>query len=409
MFWLDAWQELLQLLWRHRTRTLLTALAVGWGIYLLVILLAVGRGLQNGAESDFKDDAVNSIWLRGTKTSEPFAGRGPGRKLRFKNGDVEAIARIAGVEHITGRYYVSGNFTVTRGSKAARFDIRGCHPAHRFLEKTLLREGRFINQRDIDERRKVAVIGPEVRQTLFGTEPFLGQEISVKGVVYQVVGLYDDEGSKGELRKIYIPISTAQLVYHGADNVHHIMYTVGEASVEQSVRMEHETRQLLAQRHRFSPTDRRALNVSNNLERFDKVRDIFRWIQAFVWVVGIGTLFAGVIGVSNILLISVQERTVEIGIRKALGATPFALVRMVLFEALVITVVAGYVGLFSGVATVEAFEYWLPDLDFIKDPDVDFRASWISLGVLVLAGGLAGLAPAWRAARVKPIVAMRGL
>jgi putative ABC transport system permease protein len=166
---------------------------------------------------------------------------------------------------------------------------------------------------------------------------------------------------------------------------------------------------VLAQRHGYAPDDRRALSVSNNLERFDKVREIFRWIDAFVWVVGIGTLFAGVIGVSNILLISVQERTVEIGIRKALGATPFTLVRMVLFEACVITVVSGYVGLFSAVATVEAFKYWLPNLDFIKDPDVDFAAGGIALFVLVLAGALAGLAPAWRAARVKPVVAMRGL
>jgi putative ABC transport system permease protein len=409
MFWLDAWQELFQLLWRNRMRTVLTALAVAWGIYLLVILLALGRGLQNGAERDFRDDAVNSIWVRGMKTSEQYAGRGPGRQVRFKNGDIDAVTRLAGVEHITGRYHVSGSFAVTRGSKSARFDIRGCHPDHRYLEKTLLQQGRFINERDIEERRKVAVIGPLVREALFGAAPFLGENITIKGVVYKVVGLYDDEGGMGELRRIYIPISTAQLVYHGADNVHNIMYTVGDVSVEDSVQMEARTRTLLAARHGFSPTDRRALRVNNNLQRFDKVREIFRWISAFVWLVGLGTLFAGVIGVSNIMLISVQERVVEIGIRKALGATPFALVRMVLFEALVITVIAGYLGLFGGVMTVEAVNRWLPNNDFVKNPAVDFRAGWTALGILVLAGAAAGLAPAWRAARVKPVVAMRGV
>jgi putative ABC transport system permease protein len=410
MFGLDAANELLQLLWRNRVRTALTALAVSWGIFLLVILVALGRGLENGAVHDFRDDAVNSIWIRGMKVSLPFNGRAPGRKVQFKNADLLALQRrLNGIEHLSGRYYVSGNFAVSHGPKSAHFDIRGVHPDHVFLEKTLITEGRFINPRDIDERRKVAVIGPLVQKALFGDEPYLGREIQIRGVIYQVVGLYDDEGGRGELSRIYIPISTAQLVYHGSDNIHHILFTVGEASNEQSAAMEQRARSLLSERHGISLADRRALNINNNLIRFQKVSEIFRWISAFVWLVGLGTLLAGVVGVSNILLISVQERSVEIGIRKALGATPLALVRMVLSEALVITLLAGYFGLFSGVALVEFARPWFADSDLVRNPEVDLKSSLIALAILVSAAMIAGAAPAWRAALVKPIVAMRSL
>lgn len=405
----DTWQELFSLLWRNKLRALLTAFSVAWGVFMLVLLLAAGRGLQNGVERDFRDDATNSIWVRGEKTSLPYGGRAPGRDVRFVNDDIDALLReVPGIEYISGRFYLWGNYYVRHGTRSAQFDIRGCHPEHLHLEKTILLEGRFINPVDVEQRRKVAVIGPEVRQLLFGAEPFLGEYIQINGVQYQVVGLFDDEGGQNELRKIYIPISTAQLVYHGGNRLHHIMYTIGETSVEQSAIMVEQTRSAIARRHQFSPNDRRALQITNNLERFRKVSEIFAWIRVFVWVVGIGTLFAGVMGVSNIMLISVRERTVEIGIRKALGATPWAIVKLVLLEALLLTAMAGYVGLVAGTVVVELIREHVPENDYLREPRVDFEAAVGALVVLVIAGVLAGLMPALRAASVKPVVAMRG-
>jgi putative ABC transport system permease protein len=220
--------------------------------------------------------------------------------------------------------------------------------------------------------------------------------------------VYRDEGGLGELKKIYVPISTAQLVYGGGDRVHNIMFTTSSDSVEESERMADAARALLARRHHFSTSDRRALHVTNNLERFEKLNAIFRGIRFFVWAVGVGTIFAGMVAIGNIMLISVKERTVEIGIRKALGATPASLVRMVLQESLFITSVAGYSGFVAGAFVVEAFRRYLPPNDYIRAPEVDFQTAVVATALLVASGVVAGLVPALRAAQVKPIVAMRG-
>lgn len=404
----DTMLEILSLIRRNKLRTALTALSVAWGIFMLVLLLAAGTGLQHGVEYDFRDDAANSIWLRGGEVSLAHKGNAPGRRIEFTNADLDAIAReVPGVEHITGRFYLWGGFEVSRGDRHAAFDIRGCHPDHLYLEKTILLAGRFINEIDIRKRRKIAVIGPEVERALFPGENPLGQYISIRGVNYKVVGLYKDEGGQNELRKIYIPISTAQLVYRGHDRVHRIMFTVGDADLEQSERIADMTRTLMARRHRFSPADRRALHVQNNLARFQRVTDIFSYVRVFVWLVGIGTIFAGIVGVSNIMLISVKERTFEIGIRKAVGATPRSILAMILLEALLITGVSGYAGLTTGVLVVELVNRFVPENEYLRDPQVNVQIALIATVVLVLAGVLAGLIPGFRAARVKPVVAMR--
>lgn len=404
----DGWQETLEALRRHKLRTILTALSVAWGIFMLVILLAAGRGLQRGVEHDFRDDATNSIWISPGRTSVAYKGQPPGRSIRFENDDVDAVAKqIPGVDHITGRFYLWGEFSVSYGMKTAHFDIRGCHPGHLYLERTQILAGRFINEFDVRERRKVAVIGPEVREQLFGARDPLGEYITIRGAKYKVIGLYQDDGSQNELRKIYVPITTAQLVYSAPRQVHHIMYTVGDADLAQSETMAAATRDLLARRHRFSPEDKRALRVNNNLAQFSRVQEIFSWIRVFVWVVGVGTIFAGVVGVGNVMLISVKERTVEFGVRKALGATPWSIVSMVLQEALVVTSLAGYAGLCAGALLIEAVNRYVPENDYFREPQVDFQAALWAIGILVVAGALAGVIPAIRAARVHPVVAMR--
>jgi putative ABC transport system permease protein len=405
----NRWLEMFDFLFRHKLRTALTGLSVAWGIFMLVLLLAAGRGLQNGVEHDFRDDAVNSIWIRPAKTSLPFHGQPPGRPVELENADIEAVRKeLPLVERLTGRFNLRGEFSVSRGSKSAAFDILGCHPDHLYLEKTILLQGRFINDRDLAEYRKVAVISIEIQRELFAAENPIGQTINIRGVRYVVVGVYRDEGGQAELKKIYLPMSTAQLVYSDPKRVDQIMFTTGSASVEQSKSLTEQARNLLARRHGFDPNDRRALSINNNLERFEKLSQIFRWIRVFVWAVGVGTLFAGMVAVSNIMLISVKERTVEIGIRKALGATPANVVWMVLEEALFITSVAGYSGLVLGALVVEAVQRYMPPNDYLRSPEVDLRSALIATLLLVFAGALAGFVPALTAARVKPVVAMRG-
>ncbi len=406
---LDAWSEILSTLARNRLRTFLTALSVAWGIFMLVLLLAAGDGLQRGVEYDFRDDATNSVWIRPGRTSIPHQGLVPGRPIHLQTADVEALVRdIPGIEHITGRFYLWGERPVSHAGRKGSFDVRGCHPDHQYLERSVILEGRFINRRDVEEARKVCVISEPIRRTLFEPDdPGIGSVIKVSGVNFLVVGIYDDAGGEGELEKIYVPISAAQRLYGGEDRVHAVMFTTGDATVEESRAMESSATRLLAERHRFSLEDPRAVHITNNLERFTKVRETFAWIRAFVWFVGIGTLFAGMVGVSNIMLISVQERTAEIGIRKAVGATPGSVVALVLQESLFITAVAGYGGLLAGTVVVELVQRNLGENPYIRDPRVDFGTAIAATIALIVAGGLAGLLPALRAATIRPVAALR--
>lgn len=400
--------ELWSTLRRNKLRTLLTGLSVAWGTFMLVLLLGAGRGLENGVEWEFRDDAVNSIWIFSGRTSQPHAGRGPGRHVRFDNDDLAAVRReVSGIEHMTGRYWLWGEFSVRYRDRHAAFDILGSHPDQRFLEKTLMTSGRFLNERDIAERRKVCVIGELVRTSLFREEDPIGKYVEIRGLAYRVVGVFHDVGGEAELRKVYVPITTAQLVYNDPGRIHLMAFTVGAASLDQSTALEKRARQVLTDRLDVAPGDLTAVRTQNNLERFSKLTAVFVWINGFVWFVGIGTMLAGMISVSNIMLISVAERTREIGIRKALGATPASLVAMVLFEAVLITAVSGYSGLVAGVGLLELVAPLAADTPFLRRPEVDLRMALSATALIVAAGALAGFVPARRAARVNPIAALR--
>ena len=405
---IEALLELWDVLSRNALRTLLTGLSVAWGVFMLVVLLGAGKGLENGADWEFRDDAQNSIWIGGGKTSIPFAGRAPGRAILFKNQDFADLPRkVPGIEHFTGRYWLWGEFSVSYGAQRSSFNILGVHPDHRFLEKTLMTRGRFLDPSDLAEKRKVAVIGSKVREILFGTRDPIGEYINIRGLAYKVVGEFEDVGGENELRKIYVPISTAQLVYNQPDIIHQLIFTVGDATVEQSRGIADEARVVLAKNHGFSIDDRRALRMGNNLEQFTRLTGVFKWIRIFVWAVGVGTLLAGVIGIGNIMLISVAERTREIGIRKALGATPGSIIRMVLGEALVLTGVSGYAGLVGGVGVVELVAARFPEAPFFREPSVSLNVAVSATLLIMAAGALAGFFPAYRAARVNPVVALR--
>lgn len=404
---IDRLVEVLQALDRNRVRTVLTALAVAWGIFMLVVLIAAGTGLENAVRWQFRDDATNSVWIRRGRTSLPYKGIRPGKQVRFTNADHDRVAQLAGVEHITSRYYLWGGFTIRYGDRHGSFDVRSCHPDHRYLERTEITAGRFLNDDDLAQRRKVTVIGDEVSKHLFrGADP-LGEWIDIKGIAYRVIGVFHDSGGLNELRKVYIPITTAQAAYGGGDEVHAIMFTVGDMDLAGTQRMEEEIRQMFAGVHGFSPEDPRALRVRNRLEDVEKVTQTFLVIRFFLWIVGLGTVAAGVVGVGNIMLVSVAERTAELGVRKALGATPLRVVFLILQEAVLLTSVSGYLGLVAGVGVVKLVDTYLPDNEYIRNPDADIGTAVVAIIVLVIAGVLAGLVPAWRAARIQPARAIQ--
>jgi putative ABC transport system permease protein len=406
LFNLDLWQEIWGTVRRNKLRTALTGLSVAWGIFMLVALLAFGKGLHNNVVYELRDDAVNSIWINPGQTSKPWQGHQPGRFIKFTNEDYDLIKRVPGVDKITSRYFPPAN-TVARGAKTTSFDIRSVHPDHLYLENTVMIRGRYLSDLDIANRTKVAVIGDAVRDFLFAPEEEpIGQWIAIGGIQFQVVGVFHDEGGEGERKKIFIPITTAQMAFGGANQVNMIMFTVGSASLEQSMVIDKRVRALLAERHNFDPEDKRALRMWNNLERYNDIAKIILMIQLFVWVVGGLTILAGIVGVSNIMLIAVKERTREIGIRKALGAPPRSVLSMITQEALVLTAVAGYLGLVAGVGFVEIARRYVPQ-DIIRDPAVDLRIALAATLLLVIAGTLAGFFPAWRAARINPIDALR--
>jgi putative ABC transport system permease protein len=411
MFSLDRWREIVDTLWRNKLRSALTAFAMAWGIFMLVVLLGLGNGLENGVKSGFADDATNSIWVFSGTTSRPHEGMPVGRRIVLNNRDVPAVAALPGVDRITGRFFIAAGrnnpLQVRVGAKISSYDVRAVHPDHLYLEKTIVTAGRFINDADIVDTRKIVVVGVPVAQFLFGTTDVIGRWIEIKGVPFEIVGVFTDEGEADEAEKVYAPISTAQAAFNGADRVNMLMFTTGEMSVAAAKALEQQARTTLAEAHKFSPDDRQAVRSRNNVENFENMMQIFRMIRYFVFAMAGCTLLAGIIGVSNIMMIAVRERTREIGVRKALGATPGSIVGAILHEALVLTSTAGYLGLIAGVGALALLEQVVPPGEMFAHPRVDLGIAVAAVGILVVAGLVAGWFPARAASRVNPIEALR--
>ena len=405
---IDLLQEIAQTLRTHKTRTALAVLTVAWGVFMLVLLLGAGRGIQNGVELQFKDDAVNSVRVYQGKTTIAHEGLPRGSRIRFNNQDYDTV-RTQGteVDRITARYYPGRDLNASYNGESASYDIRAVHPDHTYLEKTRITRGRFINQFDLDDRRKVCVIGRRVKEALFGDAQALGEHMLIGEIPYRVVGIFRDDGGQREEETIYLPVTTAQLVYGAAQKINQLLYTVGDASYEQSKQSEADTRALLAERHGFSDDDKRAVRIYNNLDEYQKITDLFYWIRVFVAVVGAGTVLTGILAVSNIMVISVAERRREIGIRKALGATPASITRLIVTESLILTSVAGYIGLVLSIGLLEVLKRTIAENDYMYQPDVNNMVV-ISVTLLVIvAGTLAGYLPARKAALINPVEALQ--
>ncbi|MCH8330814.1 MAG: ABC transporter permease, partial [Bacteroidetes bacterium] len=354
--------------------------------------------------------AINSIWISPGQTSVPYKGMQSGRYIRFTNDDHDEIERtILGVEHITSRFSMWGGNTVSYKNEYGTFNIRSVHPAHKYLENTIVTSGRFINDIDLEQFRKVVSIGKLVKEALFkdNEEEPIGKYIKVNGVPFKIIGTYEDVGGEGEMNYIYLPITTAQRVFNGQKRVNRIMFTTGNASVATTTKMSEQVRELLAGRHHFDVEDSKATYVRNNNENFETVTTVFRWINFFVWTIGIGTVIAGIVGVSNIMLIVVKERTKEIGIRKAIGATPASIVSQILMESVFITALFGYIGLVLGVGLLSTLANVIPENEVFFEPTVDIRIGIIATILLVIAGSIAGFLPARRASTIRPIEALR--
>jgi putative ABC transport system permease protein len=410
MFDLDKWQEILSTIKKNKLRTFLTGFSVAWGIFMLIILQGSGIGLQNGVNTEFESSATNAIWIWSGQTSKPYAGMQPGRYVRMTNEDHVHIDRsMPGVDKISSRFNIWGPSIISYGNESGTYSIRTCHPDYAYIERLEILEGRFINDFDIRDFRKTTVISTKVKQELFKEEESIGKYVKVNGVPFKVVGVFTDQSSNNNndnMHMIYLPISTAQRVFGGSNRINLIAVTVGDASVEESKIIEQDIKTTLANRHKFDPTDERAIGSWNSTEAFDQFRRLFSSISMFIWIIGIGTIIAGVVGVSNIMMIVVKDRTKEIGIRKAIGASPRSVVNLIMQEAILITAFAGYVGLVLGVGLLELLSGSI-DTPFFKHPQVDINVAVGATILLVVAGALAGFVPARRAAAIKPIVALR--
>lgn len=413
----DALQEITFSLGKNKLRTFLTGFGVFWGIFMLILLLGSGKGLRNGVEAGFSSDVKDSVWIFARKTSIPYMGMNANRDIRLTEQDMQAIEReVPGVLYISGENPLGSvnrsTILVRTKDRSDNFGVFGVADHYFKIKKYQeLRKGRKLNSNDEEEVRKVATIGTKVRERLFPDSDPIGQNIEINGVSFTVIGVFFDDGDNGQMaERIYVPMSIYQKTY-GQGQPYVRILTYQPKPNADPYEVERQVVALLKQRHKVHPDDRSAIRANNLLNAVQEVNAIFAAINAFIWFVGIGTLMAGIVGISNIMMITVKERTVEIGVRKALGATPIKIVSTLLFESVLVTGIAGYLGLVLGVGLLELVNFGLTssgaDLAFFKRPEVDFRVAITSILILVSVGVIAGFAPAWRAARISPVEAMR--
>lgn len=413
MFDRDRWSEIWNTLSRNKLRSFLTMFGVGWGIFMLVVMLGMGNGLSNAVMGGFKDFATNTCFLWTMPTTKPYAGFQRGRDFNFDNTDIEIIRRnVAGIDICSPQLQLGGwqgGNNVSYKSRTAAFSIYGSEPEIIQVEALDIARGRFLNHADLREGRKVCVIGRQAVERLFEQEDPLGKYVKISGVYFQVVGVTQKRSSaemgENPEAKIYVPFTTFQKAFNSMNVVH--WFTIVGRPGEDVARIEKEVKALMARKHKVDPTDDSAFGSFNLQDMYNKMNGLFLGITALSWVVGVFSLLAGIIGISNIMLVSIKERTKEIGIRRSIGATPRRITGQIIQEALTLIFIAGYFGLLAGVGVLEGVNAAMGDSDFFKRPGVDIKVALVAFTIMLAAGVLAGLFPATRALRIKAVDALR--
>jgi putative ABC transport system permease protein len=420
MFDADRWKEIFSALSKNKLRSVLTAFGVFWGIFMLIIMAGAGKGMERGINEGVGSVATNSFFMWTQRTSEPYKGLRRGRHWNYENEDVEFIRQhITEADVVAPRLFAGGgggNNTI-RGKRTGSFYIKGDYPEWNKIDPADLLKGRWLNQVDILQKRKVCIIGEKVGSQMFGAdENPIGEYLRISGVYYQVVGVVKPVSQiqmNGRTEEsIFMPFTTMQVAYNYGNSVH-VMGITAQKGISASF-VEDKVIAALKQRHKIAPTDVQAVGHVNLEKQFKQFSTLFAGIQVLTWIVGIGTLLAGVIGVSNIMLVIIKERTQEIGVMRAIGATPRKVVSQIIMESVFLTTIAGYIGLVLGILLLEGLNKVLEIAKesgaegiFIKNPEINISVAVACLVILIVSGAVAGYIPARKAVQIKPIDALR--
>ena len=409
----DKWQEIFGTIRQNKLRTFLTIIGIAWGIFMIISLVGLGNGFEKGVTKGFGNWATNSGFMWGQRTTISYGGFQPGRNVSFDNSDTEILrTRVKEIRYLAPRNQLGGwrgGNNVTRKDKAGAFTVIGDYPEFNKINIQNIEQGRFINQKDIDDFRKIAVIGQNVFNLLFDEdEDPVGEYITINKVNFQVVGFIKpirNDGNERDLNTIQVPFSTFQRAFGFGNRVGWYAFSAYEQHDVAEVQAKMLT--MLRNKNNIHPLDEDAIGHNNLQKEFEEITGLFRGLNLFTWFVGLSTLFAGIIGVSNIMLIIVKERTKEIGIRKSLGATPNSIIGLIVQESVFLTMVGGYTALIAGLLILDVLSSVLPEDFIILNPNVSPAVAIGSLVLLVVGGVIAGVLPAQKAAAISPIEAIR--
>lgn len=414
---IDLWQEIYGTIRRNKMRTFLTGLAVAWGIFILIVLLGAGNGLLNAQNEQMSGMAMNSVEVGAGWTTKAYDGLKEGRRIQLDNGDLRISSQMTKHVESAGAILYQSSTEISHGQEYINETLTGVHPNYKDIERPIITEGRFINQLDIEEHRKVAVIHQRSVDVLFkrGQSP-LGQMININGLMFRIVGIYNDQGNTSS-RDVFIPFSTLQVIYNKGDKLHNILLAIKNLNTEaENEIFETEYRAAIAAHQRFDKSDPNAIWIWNRFTQMLQMNQGSHYIRTAIWIIGLFTLLSGIVGVSNIMLITVKERTREFGIRKALGAKPISILKLVIIESIVITAFFGYIGMLAGIGATEymnivsgkqVMNAGIMEATMFLNPTVDIGVAIRATLTLIIAGTLAGLFPALKAVRTRPIEALR--